>query len=281
MKILSFDVGIINLAYCIIETVPEPKILHWEIITINETAKNFTAHVSSSGVSELYINLIKQLDLRPVLLETDIVLIEKQPSFNPKMRIIAGCLQTYFYIRGVVDRKINPINSVEFFSPKNKLKCYTGPELDISSKNGKIVKGKYAQTKKMGVAIARVKLECYSETGFLTLFENSKKKDDLSDCYLQALTYLSFKTAKPVNLKKPKGPKEQNEPKETLKEQKETLKKFLDKSLKVCSVMEIMEHDFKTIHELVFPFEITNIEETLNKLNLKKYKLFKYKLTCS
>ena len=152
MKILSFDVGIINLAYCIIETVPEPKILHWEIITINETAKNFTAHISSSGVSELYINLIKQLDLRPVLLETDIVLIEKQPSFNPKMRIIAGCLQTYFYIRGVVDRKNNPINSVEFFSPKNKLKCYTGPELDIS-KNGKIVKGKYAQTKKMGVAI--------------------------------------------------------------------------------------------------------------------------------
>ena len=122
MKILSFDVGIINLAYCIIS---DEKIIHWEIITLtdgNEKLK-FNAKINSSGIADLYINLIKQLDLRPHLLDVDIVLIEKQPSFNPKMRIIAGCLQTYFYIRGVVDRLENKINSVEFFSPKNKLKC--------------------------------------------------------------------------------------------------------------------------------------------------------------
>ena len=169
MKILSFDVGIINLAYCIIESENEPKIIHWEIITINESGKNFTAHISSSGVSELYINLIKQLDLREHLLNVDIVLIEKQPSFNPKMRIIAGCLQTYFYIRGVVDRNI--IKSVEFFSPKNKLKCYTGPQLVIDSKS------KYTRTKKMGVFIAESKLNEYHESfENKELFRNTKKK---------------------------------------------------------------------------------------------------------
>ena len=76
MKILSFDVGIINLAYCIVESENEPKILQWEIITI-PTDKKFSAHISS--VSDIYINLIKELDRRPILLDIDIVLIEKPP----------------------------------------------------------------------------------------------------------------------------------------------------------------------------------------------------------
>jgi len=184
MKILSFDVGIVNLAYCIFDT-SQLKILHWEVIKLE--------NIKDHGI--LHVKLIEELDKRKHMIdEIDTVLIEKQPSFNPKMRIIAGCLQSYFYIRGIVDKPENKISSVEFFSPKNKLKCYTGPELDISSKNGKIVKSKYAQTKKMGVLIAQEKLKEYSETTFKTFFDTHKKKDDLSDCYLQALTYHAMKT---------------------------------------------------------------------------------------
>ena len=37
------------------------------------------------------------------------------------------------------------------------------------------------------------KLNEYSETDkMIKLFNDSKKKDDLSDCYLQAITYLMF-----------------------------------------------------------------------------------------
>ena len=285
MKILSFDVGIVNLACCIIEknenneprilqkrndevvSESSPRILHWEIIELSKKGSTFTAHIASSGVAELYLTLIHELDKRPILCDVDIVLIEKQPSFNPKMRIIAGCLQTYFYIRGVVDRVENKIRSVEFFSPKNKLKCYTGPELDISSKNGKIVKGKYAQTKKMGVAIAKSMLEEYSETTMKTFFENSKKKDDLSDCYLQALTYLTFKQPKTIV----------KQPKIVLKKQ---LKEFLESQIKVCSVMEIMEKSFRSVHELEFPMELSeSIETLLVKLSMKKYIGLKYKIT--
>jgi hypothetical protein len=264
MKIVSFDVGIVNLAYCIVETVPEPKILHWEVVEIAKKGNTFSAHISTSGISELYLALITQLDLRPHLLDAEVILIEKQPSFNPKMRIIAGCLQTYFYIRGVVDKPVDKIKSVEFFSPKHKLKCYTGPELDITSKNGKLVKGKYAQTKKMGVAIARSKLDEYSETPeFVNLFESSRKRDDLSDCYLQALTYLSFKrepVAKPKRLNL-----------------KAELKTFLDPLIKECSVIEIMDKQYLGIHELVFPFELSQpIEQLLAKYSMKKYLKFKY-----
>jgi len=266
MKILSFDVGIVNLAYCIIETGEQPKIVNWEIIELSKKGNSFTAHIATSGIAELYLTLINQLDQRAFLCDVDTVLIEKQPSFNPKMRIIAGCLQTYFYIRGVVDK--NKINSVEFFSPKHKLKCYDGPELDISSKNGKVVKGKYAQTKKMGILIARSKLQEFNETPeWVNLFENSKKKDDLSDCYLQALTYILFK--QPVQAKVAK--KVSNS---TLKRQ---LKEYLDTQIKNCSVLQIMEHDFKSIHEIQFPMQLPEpIESLLTKLSMKRYLTLKY-----
>jgi hypothetical protein len=258
MRILSFDVGIVNLAYCIIESETQPKINHWEIIELTKRGNTFSAHIASSGIAELYLTLIKELDARPQLLDVDVVLIEKQPSFNPKMRIVAGCLQTYFYIRGVVDKTTQPIKSVEFFSPKHKLKCYTGPELDISSKNGKLVKGKYAQTKKMGIAIARSKLEEYNET-FVNFFESSKKRDDLSDCYLQALTYLTFKQQPSRKFTK-----------STLKQQ---LRTFLDN----CTVTDITDQTFKTIKELEFPFELPEpIEILCAKFAMKKYIKLKF-----
>ena len=185
VKILSFDVGIINLAYCIFDTTNQ-KIEKWEVITLG---CKFNAKISCSGIPDLYINLIKELDTRTHLLDVDVVVIEKQPSFNPKMRIIAGCLQTYFYIRGVIDKTQHSIKSVEFFSPKNKLKCYSGPEIVITSGNGREIKSKYSRTKKTGIIICRLKLHEYSETEFINFFEKSSKKDDLADCYLQAITY--------------------------------------------------------------------------------------------
>lgn len=174
MKILSFDVGIVNLAYCILDY-SSHKILKWEIISLENTPDH----------GKLYVDLIKNLDSRPDLLDTiHTVLIEKQPSFNPKMRIIAGCLQTYFYIRGVVDSPVK-IHTIKFYSPKHKLKCYTGIEpLQVNKSS------KYSQTKKLGVIICEKKLIEYSETEYLPFFKSSKKRDDLSDSYLQALTYI-------------------------------------------------------------------------------------------
>jgi len=277
MKVLSFDVGIVNLAYCILDS--ETNIItHWEIIELTKKGNTFSAHIASSGIAELYLTLINELDKRPHVLETNVVVIEKQPSFNPKMRIVAGCLQTYFYIRGVVDRPTNPISSVEFFSPKHKLKCYDGPALDIS-RNGKIVKGKYAQTKKMGIEIARVKLEEYNQTTWVDFFEKNKKKDDLSDCYLQALTYLLFKkqTSK-RNVSDKKNVKVEKNVKVVSKAMlKKQLKEFLDPLIKNCSVMEIMERNFRNIHELEIPMELPeSIETFLSNNSMKRYNSFKY-----
>jgi hypothetical protein len=247
VKVLSFDVGIINLAYCIFDSVTL-KILHWEIITLDNTAANY---------SKLYINLIKALDLRPHLLDTDNVLIEKQPSLNPKMRIIAGCLQTYFFIRGVVDSDVNPIKTVEFFSPKNKLKCYTGPELTVPGKS------RYAQTKQRGVLIAKSKLTEYREPlERLYFFENSKKKDDLADCYIQALTYCTFKKIIPLS-------KEITEmPVITKLLNKTEIKKFIGDSESISD--PLLQRSITDKFGYIFPLKNSDQIELLSKLNLKR-----------
>ena len=266
VKILSFDVGIINLAYCIFDS-SNSKILQWGIIDLK--VPGFSAKIPSGrnggiakAANDIHVTLIRELDKLPCMLEVDYVVIEKQPSFNPKMRIIGGCLQSYFYIRGVVD---NPtITSIEFFSPKHKLKCYTGPELVLESK----VKSKYSQTKKMGVLIAKAKLDEFDESmDFKELFEKSKKKDDLADCYLQAITFCLFKKfIRNVTIENYIEPVEKLLNKTQIKKQ---LKEYLDCKIKVYSVNELLQNSIPK-----------NLLETLESMNtqLKKSIFTKYKI---
>jgi hypothetical protein len=261
MKILSFDVGIINLAYCIFDT-DTCKIHNWEVINLE----------NNNNYNKIYINLIKQLDIRKHLLNgINIVIIEKQPSFNPKMRIIAGCLQTYFIIRGIVDNPDNPIISVNFFSPKHKLKCYSGPELELDSAS----KSKYSRTKKMGILICRSKLTEYSETQEnIRLFENSKKKDDLSDCYLQAITYALFEklikgtVSSKVILPKPSITKiTKNQIKEKLKELLISLPEIAINEL----ISDELKNNIETKYSISFPMTIESIHTLLGSMNLKSF----------
>lgn len=260
MLILSFDVGIVNLAYCVFDS-SENKIKEWEVITLN----------NDRDYSGLYINLIKQLDTRPHLLSgIHTVLIEKQPSFNPKMRIIAGCLQSYFYIRGVVDQTSNTaISSIRFFSPKNKLKCYSGPELDIVGKS----KSKYSQTKKMGIVICRKKLEEHRDSiEIKELFEKSPKKDDLADCYLQALTYSMYGNTFSKNTNKPKC---KNISKTTKKDLKTNVKIFMDSYIHPQDILEYFNNfTFKTEIEESYGMKIHNIEDIT--LLFKKMSMVNY-----
>ena len=296
MKLLSFDVGIVNLAYCIFET-NSCKILKWEIIDLG---KPFSAKIPSGNSqiakqsNDIHITLIKELDDRSFLKEVDYVIIEKQPSFNPKMRIIGGCLQNYFYIRGVVDQPGDlKIKSIDFFSPKHKLKCYTGPELTIQSKT----KSKYSQTKKMGVLIARAKLEEFSEVSEIkSFFESSKKKDDLSDCYLQAITYSIFKKFKSNgngNCNVPVYIEHVHKPLNKIQIKKQ-LKEYLDPKIKVLSVIEKMQNLQNNLNVVIneipltlkntinvrysfeFPIDQENLTFIFTDLSMKSYNNYHY-----
>ena len=153
MRILSFDVGIKNLAYCIFDSQSQ-KVQYWNIIDI--TAKkndNACAHM---------VNL---LDKYSELLECDLVLIEKQPSRNNKMRIVEGLLNAYFVIKGITNKE-SSIEKVIVYSAKHKL-----------GKDTFRGKSNYSQRKKLGVFRTEAFLKQYPQTDeFHYMFLNSKKK---------------------------------------------------------------------------------------------------------
>ena len=169
MKILSFDVGIKNLAYCIYDSKSQ-KILNWNILDI-------TANKNDNACAHM-VNL---LDKCTDLLDCDLVLIEKQPSRNNKMRIIEGLLNAYFVIKGITDKE-SGITKVIVYSAKHKL-----------GKDTFRGKSNYTQRKKLGVFRTEAFLKQYSQTDeFHSMFVNSKKKDDLADSLLQALSYINL-----------------------------------------------------------------------------------------
>lgn len=190
MIILSFDVGIKNLAYCQIDSITQ-DILDWSIIDCS---------VPKSG--NVIVKLIEELELLPNLLESDTILIEKQPSFNPQMRIISTAIYVYFTLR--LNYELGIKTKILYYSAKNKLKLCNNTE-SIQNKNDGIndgtLKGKkgkrksYYYNKKAAIEQTIILIEnkissSILHKNFLDFFNKSKKKDDLADCYLQALVYI-------------------------------------------------------------------------------------------
>jgi hypothetical protein len=166
MRVLSFDVGMKNLAYCIIDN---NDIKYWDVIQI------------PIGYNEsMCINLVKELDKYEHMLDIDQVVIEKQPAKNNKMRIMEHLLTSYFVIKGVNSQE-SPIKKVKVYSAKFKLGSST-------------FKGKqnYSARKKLAVTRCAEYLKETTQTDEInTKFEKSKKKDDLADSLLQALSFIT------------------------------------------------------------------------------------------
>ena len=239
MKILSWDVGIYNLSYCILEKVKETdennetiekiKIIGWDIVNLvdNEEMKK--------NRNLLFENIPRKLYEITELLNVDIVIIENQPSLkNPQMKSIQMILYSYFLILGKVigDENNNNngyISTIDFCSASNKLKIYDGPEIVLEKKTRKNEKKikveeikveeikieemkeeeikeeenktkkesnkkkgsslKYSDKKKLAVEHAKYFLT-RDNLNYLDFFNNSTKKDDLADSYLQGLYYI-------------------------------------------------------------------------------------------
>lgn len=88
---------------------------------------------------------------------------------------------TYFVIKKIKDIN-SPIKKVLFYSPKNKLKIYDGPEVICN------LKSKYSQRKKIGVEHTKYFID-KNAIEWKELFNKSKKKDDLADSFLQCICY--------------------------------------------------------------------------------------------
>lgn len=178
-NVLSFDIGVTNMAYCciVVDEVKHKRISQWGCFSIK--AKTLEAQTRK---------LIEHLDKLSFPPNTTVV-IEKQPRVNARMRVLEGCLLMYFCLRGPKGGTEGSYSKVVTFSPHHKLKLYQRTEDEPELVFKLSLKSHYGR-KKLGIEHCRRFLKRYNESSWITFFESHKKKDDLADSYLQGLSYI-------------------------------------------------------------------------------------------
>ena len=172
--ILSIDVGIRNLAMCLLDENSGNIVREWDVDGVPPQHED--------GV---YVSLRKHLDERPWVLTANTILIEKQPERNKKMISVMHFLHAYFIIKC-------PNAETILYDARHKIPDVAGP-------------GKAQYNKRKKVSIERC--EAFIRDGttnahWLDTFLKSKKKDDLADTVMQALSFVNRVEVTPASKKK-------------------------------------------------------------------------------
>lgn len=195
MIYISFDIGVKNLALCIIRKIEDKGILEiidWRIITLADSKKEIKG---IEDISErIYIamdNIIGGLKDKNINI-IDYVLIENQPSnLNGIMKTIQHIIYGYFSLIKYWDKDINNVLLINA-SLKTKNHNYIinidNDNLEVPKNKKGFRRDKYKQNKMLSIELCKAYI---SEDEFLkNLFNENKKKDDLSDACLQAVSYI-------------------------------------------------------------------------------------------
>jgi hypothetical protein len=160
--LLSIDVGIKNLAMCLID--PTSKRIHrWDV-----------SGVPPNHADGLFPCLIRHLDEKPWVTEARTVLIEKQPDKNRGMKSVENLLHTYLLVKPPTGRE------VIIYDARHKIP-------DVAGEG----RARYLERKKASIDRARTFLASTSvNEDWLPFFDKHKKKDDLADTVMQALSFI-------------------------------------------------------------------------------------------
>jgi hypothetical protein len=180
MRVVSFDIGLRNLAWCDLILDEDIQLNHWvvesavdENINVNATSLEFFVE----PFTKLCVSIVQRLKDMDCI---DAILIESQPmghgrSFggtsmggsprNLKTKVLSHILQSIFIQNGLNAEKIH------FISPMLKLRECPTPYRERNYKDNK----KWAIEKT---------LQLIEKTSWNELFVGSKR-DDLADCFLQ------------------------------------------------------------------------------------------------
>lgn len=188
MLYISFDIGIKNLGFCILNEIDNKvSIIDWRIITLSETKKYKNINELSETLYFELDNIIGQLeDLG--FSKIDVVLIENQPSkINGIMKMIEMLIFSYFNLLKHWD---NIIDNIILINPMYKLQNHS---FIPSSKNIIINKkldrrDKYKFNKSDAIEVCKYYIS--NDESLLSFFNSHKKKDDLSDSCIQVLSYI-------------------------------------------------------------------------------------------
>ena len=191
--ILSFDIGIKNLAYCLFEceNIHETKfkIIEWGVLNIHTDDKVFNSK-SEKLFATLDSTFSKHLEI------INYVVIENQPVLkNPVMKSIQLMLYSYFKLNQIdinSKKEEKQIKNVDLVNASCKVKFavtqlpkisgFIEPEISDNL-------AKYKKTKESSIQYTKELLRCLEKDDDLNFFNKFKKKDDLADTLLQGLYY--------------------------------------------------------------------------------------------
>jgi hypothetical protein len=209
MIYISFDIGVKNLALCIIkkndiaDTQNTLEIIDWRIIALADSKKEIKG--IEDITERIYMNMDNIVgDLKSKNINTiDYVLIENQPSnLNGIMKTIQHIIYGYFSLIKFWDKEVGNVILINA-SLKTKHHNYvinianTKPD-ELKNKKG-FRKDKYKNNKLLSIELCK---QYISEDEYLKkLFNENKKKDDLSDACLQAISYIRSTTKEDITNK--------------------------------------------------------------------------------
>jgi len=192
MIYVSFDIGVKNLAVCIIKKTDTLEILDWRIIALASSKKEIKG---IEDISErIYIEMdniiggLKNMGINMI----EYVLIENQPSnLNGIMKTIQHIIYGYFSLIKYWDKEVGSVILVNA-SLKTKNHKYI---INIESKDKDEVKNKkgFRRDKYKINKMLSIELCCEyisDDENLKKIFNENKKKDDLSDACLQAVSYI-------------------------------------------------------------------------------------------
>ncbi len=191
--ILSFDIGIKNLACCAMRTgnvcdpvsnTPLTEILYWDIIKLQSSEEK-----KRPSIEELSLRLYNHLDELLGNLQTkfhveqvDNVLIENQPSrLNGTMKTIQMAIYNYFMLRRHWEGNVS---SVHIINASLKLQGH-GEYADNLRKNAPVFSRPYQVNKWLAVQLCRYYIA--HDEHLKHHFNCHRKGDDLADSCLQAI----------------------------------------------------------------------------------------------
>lgn len=188
MIYVSFDIGIKNLALCIIkEEGSNVSVIDWKVISLAETKKEV------KGVNEIAERLYVELDSIVGQINDlgyniiDTVLIENQPSnLNGIMKTIQLLIYSYFNLLKHWD---DIVKNVILVSASLKLQNHSiipPSRQDTSKKYTR--REKYINNKKDSIEVCKYYIK--DDNKLLEYFNSNKKMDDNADTFLQTIAYI-------------------------------------------------------------------------------------------